>query len=55
MIMKEFISILKDLWLYMKETKKYYLSLLIILMLMMGALIVLTEGSAVMPFVYTLF
>ncbi len=53
--MKDLLEIFADLWRYVKETRKIYLSLLVALMLLMGAVIVLTEGSAVMPFIYTLF
>ena len=44
-----------DLWGYLKETRKIYLGLFLALLLLMGTLIVLTEGSAVMPFIYALF
>jgi hypothetical protein len=39
----------------MKERKKFWLAPIIIIMLLLGALIVLTQGSAVAPFIYTLF
>lgn len=50
--MIEFIS---DLWLFMKQRKKYWLAPLITIMLLLGVLIVLSQGSAVAPFIYTLF
>ena len=49
------MSILKELWAFMKARKKFWLAPIILLMLMLGALIVLTQGSAVAPFIYTLF
>ncbi len=48
-------DLLKDLWAFMKERKKFWLAPIIIILLMLGALIVLTQGSAVAPFIYTLF
>ena len=53
--MKDLLEVFADLWRYVKETRKIYLSLLVAMLLLMGAVIVLTEGSAVMPFIYTLF
>ena len=44
-----------ELWDFMKERKKFWLLPIIITLLLLGSLIVLTQGSAVAPFVYTLF
>lgn len=49
------LDLLKDLWGFMRERKKFWLAPIIILMLLLGTLIVLTQGSAVAPFIYTLF
>ncbi len=49
------LDLLKDLWEFMKVRKKFWLAPLIIVMLLLGALLVLTQGSAVAPFIYTLF
>ena len=49
------IDLLKDLWAFMKVRKKFWLAPIIIILLLLGALIVLTQGSAVAPFIYTLF
>ena len=49
------LDLLKDLWGFMKVRKKFWLAPIIIIMLLLGALIVLTQGSAVAPFIYTLF
>lgn len=48
-------ELLKDLWAFMRERKKFWLAPIIVIMLLLGALIVLTQGSAVAPFIYTLF
>ena len=49
------MSFLKELWLFMKVRKKFWLAPIIFIMLLLGALIVLAQGSAVAPFIYTLF
>ncbi|MGH6636638.1 MAG: DUF5989 family protein, partial [Gammaproteobacteria bacterium] len=46
---------LKDLWAFMRERKKFWLAPIIVIMVLLGALIVLAQGSAVAPFIYTLF
>ncbi|MEG7522418.1 MAG: DUF5989 family protein, partial [Chromatiales bacterium] len=49
------IDLIKDLFGFMKERKKFWLAPIIIIMLLLGALVVLSQGSAVAPFIYTLF
>jgi hypothetical protein len=49
------IEFLKDLWDFMKERKKFWLAPIILVMLLLGVLIVVAQGSAVAPFIYTLF
>jgi hypothetical protein len=49
------MEFLKDLWLFMKERKKFWLAPIIIVLLLLGLLIVFGGGSAVAPFIYTLF
>lgn len=49
------LELLKDLWLFMRGRKKFWLMPIIIIMVLLGALIVLAQGSAVAPFIYTLF
>jgi Family of unknown function (DUF5989) len=49
------LDLLKDLWGFMRARKKFWLAPIIIIMLLLGGLIVLTQGSAVAPFIYTLF
>ena len=48
-------ELLRDLWGFMRVRKKFWLAPIIIVMLLLGALIVLAQGSAVAPFIYTLF
>lgn len=49
------IEFWKDLWLFMREHKKFWLAPIIIVMVLLGGLIILAQGSAVVPFIYTLF
>jgi len=49
------MSFLKELWTFMRVRKKFWLLPIFIIMLLLGALIVLGEGSALTPFIYTLF
>ncbi|MBI5937115.1 MAG: hypothetical protein HY850_04635 [Betaproteobacteria bacterium] len=49
------MSFLKELWLFMRERKKFWLLPIILVMLLLGGLLVLAQGSAVAPFIYTLF
>jgi hypothetical protein len=48
-------DLLKDLWGFMKERKKFWLMPVILILLLLGGLLVLAQGSAVAPFIYTLF
>ncbi len=49
------IDLLKDLWAFMRERKKFWLAPIIVMLLLLGALIVFAQGSAIAPFIYTLF
>jgi len=49
------LSFLKELWRYMRARKKYWLIPILLVMVILGALIVLGQGSAVAPFIYTIF
>ena len=49
------LDLLKDLWAFMRERKKFWLAPIILVMLLLGVLIVVAQGSAVAPFIYTLF
>lgn len=49
------MSFLSELWRFMRVRKKYWLLPVMFMMLLFGGLLVLTQGSAVAPFIYTLF
>lgn len=49
------MMMLKELWKFMRVRKKFWLWPIMIMMVLLGALIVLAQGSAVAPFIYTLF
>lgn len=46
---------LRDMWDFMKVRKKFWMAPIIIIMMLLGGLIVLAQGSAVAPFIYTIF
>ncbi len=48
-------ELIKDLWAFMRERKKLWLAPIILILLLLGALIVFAQGSALAPFIYTLF
>lgn len=49
------IELIKDLWGLLNTRKKYWMAPLIISLVVLGALIIFTQGSAIAPFIYTLF
>ena len=49
------ISVLLEFWEFLKERKKWWLAPIIIFLILFGTLIVLTEGTAVAPFIYAIF
>ena len=49
------ISILYEFWEFLKERKKWWLAPIIIFLVVFGTLIILTEGTAIAPFIYTIF
>lgn len=49
------MEFLKDLWGFLSQRKKFWLLPVILVLISFGALIVLTSGSAIAPFIYTLF
>jgi len=49
------LSILKEIWEFIRYKKKYWLIPIIITLILLGLLVFLTEGSAIAPFIYTLF
>tara|TARA_Y100001968_G_C19113356_1_gene598300 strand:- start:575 stop:736 length:162 start_codon:yes stop_codon:yes gene_type:complete len=53
--MKDFLELSKDIWDFLKVRKKYWLAPLIISIVLMGSLIVFTQGSVVAPLIYSIF
>lgn len=49
------VEFLSELWSFMRERKKFWLLPIIICLVMLGSLVIFTSGSAVAPFIYTLF
>jgi hypothetical protein len=49
------VSFLIELWSFLKVRKKFWLLPILLMMVVFGGLIVLSQGSAVAPFIYTLF
>ena len=49
------MSLLKELWAFLGERKKFWLLPIILVMLLIGGLLVLAQGSALAPFIYTIF
>jgi len=48
-------ELMLELWAFMKERKKFWLLPIVVVLLLFGSLVVLTQGSVVAPFIYTLF
>jgi hypothetical protein len=49
------MDFLREIWAFMRTRKKYWLLPVLSVMALMGGLLILTQGSAVAPFIYTLF
>lgn len=49
------MSFLRELWTFLKVRKKFWMLPILIVLVSMGGLIVLSQGSAIAPFIYTLF
>ena len=49
------MAFVKELWLFMKTRKKYWLIPIVVTMTLIGGVLVLSSGTAVAPFIYTLF
>ncbi len=49
------MDFLREIWAFMRTRKKYWLMPVLVVMALMGGLLILTQGSAVAPFIYTLF
>lgn len=48
-------DLLRDLWGFMRERKKFWLAPIILVLVLLGGLVIFAQGSAVAPFIYTLF
>ena len=53
--MENIIDLIKDIWDFLKIRKKYWLAPLIITLVLMGGLIIFTQGSVLAPFIYSIF
>jgi hypothetical protein len=49
------MSFLRELWSFLRVRRKFWLLPIIIIMLLLGGLLILAQGSAIAPFIYTLF
>jgi hypothetical protein len=49
------LEFIQDLWEFMKTRKKFWLAPIILVLLLLGALLVFSQGSAIAPFIYTIF
>ena len=49
------MSFVGEFWMFLKVRKKFWLLPILLMMLVFGGLVVLTQGSAVAPFIYTIF
>ncbi len=49
------LEVLRDLWAFMRQRKKFWLAPIVVMMVLVGGLLVLAQGSAIAPFIYTLF
>ena len=53
--MEALLDLAKDIWDFLKVRKKFWLAPLIITIVLMGALLVLTQGTVIAPFIYSIF
>ena len=49
------LYVIDELWQFMRENKKYWMAPIVITLVLVGVLLVLAKGSAIAPFIYTLF
>lgn len=49
------MSFIREIWLFMRVRKKFWLLPIMLMMMLFGGLVILTQGSAVAPFIYTIF
>ena len=53
--MEQFLDLVKDIWDFLRVRKKYWLAPLILTIVLMGTLIVFTQGSVIAPLIYSIF
>ena len=53
--MREIISFVREFWVFLRVRKKFWLVPILVVMAIFGGLIVFSEGTAVAPFIYTIF
>ena len=49
------LAILKEFWLFLRERKKWWLAPIVLFLMLFGALLIFAKGSALAPFIYSLF
>lgn len=49
------MSLIKEIWLYMRQNKKYWLIPILFILILMSVLLVLAQSSALAPFIYSIF
>ncbi|MGE0746845.1 MAG: DUF5989 family protein [Rhodospirillales bacterium] len=49
------MDLVRELWMFMRVRKKFWLLPIMVMTLLVGGLVVLTKGSAIAPFIYTIF
>ena len=49
------VGVVRELWLFLRERKKWWLLPILVVMLLVGSLLVFAQGSALAPFIYTIF
>jgi drug/metabolite transporter superfamily protein YnfA len=49
------IGLVREMWLYMRENKKWWLLPIIVVLMLVGSLLVFAQGSVLAPFIYTIF
>jgi len=49
------MNFIKEIWLYFRERKKYWLIPIILILILMGGIIVVSQGTTLAPFIYTIF
>ena len=49
------LSLAREIWLFLRQNKKYWLLPIIVVLVLMGALLIFAQSSALAPFIYTIF